>query len=129
MAAEKDPYTAERLKLFQDFCEKKGWKDENDRWLVAEASEFFKRKPNQISNYLRGNTKTFGSRVASSMARDAGLTSDIFEPNPQKSSMSSVAYQLGRTFDSFGFDEATETEAFNAAVAALVRYLKPKNAT
>ncbi len=128
MAAEKDPYKEERLKLFQDFCEKKGWKDENDRWLTSDVAEFFKRKPNQISNYLRGNTPTFGARVASDMARAAGLPSDIFEPNSQKKSLSSVAYQLGRTFDNFGFDEDTGTEAFNAAVAALVRYLKPKSA-
>lgn len=124
MAAVKDPFTQERLKLFQDFCERKGWKDENGRWSVTSAAEFFNRKPNQISNYLRGNTKTFGARVASDMARSAGLPPDIFEPNVLKNNLSPVAYELGRTFDNFGFAPEVETIAYNAAVAAMASFLK-----
>jgi len=124
MAAEKDPYTEERLQLLRDFCEKKGWKDDNDRWLVSEIATFFGRKPNQVSNYLRGNTKTFGARVAASMARAADLPSDIFEPNSSRTSLSAVAYELGRTFDNFKFSGDVETAAFNAAVAAMASFLK-----
>jgi hypothetical protein len=123
MAAEKDPHTEERLELFRAYCEKKGWKDESGRWMVSEASAFFKREPNQVSNYLRGNTKTFGPRVASAMATSAGLPADTFEPNNSKNNLSPVAYELGRTFDQFKFTGDVQTAAFNAAVAAMAAFL------
>jgi hypothetical protein len=129
MAANKDPHTAERLKKFQDFCREKGWQSDSGRWLVTEAAAFFKRKPNQISDYLNGTAKSFGPTAANALAKDADLREFIFEPDAAAGGLSPVAYELARTFDNFGFDEKTEDAAYNAAVAALVKFLKPKNAT
>lgn len=129
MAAKKDPNTPERLKKFQDFCRARGWQPDGDRWLTNEAAAFFKRKSNQISDYLNGTAKSFGPTVANAMAKDAGLREYYFEPYSTSSGLSSVAYELGRTFDNFGFDEETESAAYNAAVAAMAKFLTPKSAT
>lgn len=119
MAAKPDLHTQERRDKFKKYCESKGWKA-NGRWLNTEIAAHFGRQGNQIQNYLGGHG-SFGPSVANEMAMHAGLPPYFFEPS---NTMSPVAFQLAKIFDSISFpDDAPRDAAFNAAAAALVRFL------
>jgi len=126
MAAKQDPHTQERLQRFRDFCASRGWDGDGGRWQTAEIANFFGRKANQVSDYLNGTAKSFGPTVANEMALYAGLPPYFFEPT---NTMTPVAYQLAKIFDSIPFpDDATRDAAYNAASAALVKFLPSKSA-
>lgn len=119
MAAKPDLHTKERRDKFRNYCESKGWRV-NGRWLNTEIANHFGRKGNQIQNYL-GDHGSFGPSVANEMAIYASLPPYFFEPS---NTMSPVAFQLAKIFDSIAFsDEASRDAAFNASSAALVRFL------
>jgi hypothetical protein len=125
MAANKDPHTELRREKFRDYCEQKHWRKPDGGWLSTEIGEHFGRKSNQINNILTGHG-SFGPSVANELALHAGLPPYYFEPT---NSMTPTAYQLAKIFDSIAFpDDATRDAAFNAAAAALVRYMPQRPA-
>lgn len=130
MAKTQDPNTELRRAAFRAYCESKGWKNDDGTWASVEIGKHFNRKSNQINNILYGHG-SFGPTVASSLASYVGLSEGYFEPGGASGGLSPVAYELGRTFDNFGFDDedGTENAAFNAAVAALVKFLPPRSAS
>ena len=130
MAKTQDPNTELRRAAFRAYCESKGWKNDDGTWASVEIGKHFNRKSNQINNILYGHG-SFGPTVASALASYAGLSEGYFEPGGASGGLSPVAYELGRTFDNFGFDDedGTENAAFNAAVAALVKFLPPRSAS
>ena len=124
MSAEQDRLTPARRQKFRQYCLDKGWFVAN-QWQLTEMEKHFGKKGNQIHNYLKDHG-SFGPSVANDMAIHAGLPPYFFEPS---NTMSPVAYQLAKIFDSIAFsDDATRDAAFNAASAALVRFLPPKPA-
>jgi hypothetical protein len=128
MAKTQDPNTEARREAFRKYCESKGWKNPDGTWAVVDIGKHFDRKSNQINNILYGHG-SFGPTVANALANYAGLGDGYFEPGGVSGNLSQVAYDLAKTFDQFGFDEddGTESAAYNAAVAALVKFL-PKRA-
>ena len=124
MAAKPDLHTQERRDKFRSYCESKGWRV-NGRWLNTEIAAHFGRAGNQIQNYL-GDHGSFGPSVANEMAINAGLPPYFFEPT---NTMSPVAFQLAKIFDSISFpDDASRDAAFNAAAAAIIKFLPPNAA-
>lgn len=125
MAANKDPLTELRREKFRSYCESKGWRKPDGGWNSTDIGAHFDRKANQINNILTG-MGSFGPTVANELAVNAGLPPYFFEPS---NTMTPTAYQLAKIFDSISFpDDASRDSAFNAAAAALVKFLPPKPA-
>lgn len=65
-----DPLTPTRRAALQAFCKSKGWWD-GERWSVKEAGDFFDKKPQAMTNLLRGYG-SFGASNARSLEEASG---------------------------------------------------------